>query len=147
MGPMDSLILMNVVKWIHLGSMALAIGVGAACSLLASQAVKTDRDAAALWRFYDRLNPPAYIAALTLLASGILLFWLKYGFAWWPLAFWIKLALIVGLIVVVFMEEAAIKRVRDGDRSERAIRAMDMTGYATRFFDVAIVLAAVFAFN
>lgn len=144
---MDGLILVHVVKWIHLGSMGFTIGVGAVCSLLASRAVRTEGDAAALWRFYDRLNSIAYVSALTLLASGVLLFWLKYGFAWWPVAFWIKLALIVGLIVVVFMEEAAIKRVRGGDRSESAIRSMDMTGYATRFFDVAIVLAAVFAFN
>ena len=144
---MDGLILVHVVKWIHLGAMGFTIGVGAVCSLLASRAVRTEGDAAALWRFYDRLNPIAYVSALTMLASGVLLFWLKYGFAWWPVAFWIKLALIVGLIVVVFMEEAAVKRVRGGDRGESAIRSMDMTGHATRFFDVAIVLAAVFAFN
>jgi hypothetical protein len=144
---MDGLILVHVVKWIHLGSMGFTIGVGAVCSLLASRAVRTEGDAAALWRFYDRLNPIAYVSALTLLASGVLLLWLKYGFAWWPWALLVKLGLIVGLIVVVFMEEAAIKRVRGGDRSESAIRSMDMTGHATRFFDVAIVLAAVFAFN
>lgn len=144
---MDSLLLMNVVKWIHLTSMGFTIGTGAVCSLLASRAVRTDGDASALWRFYDRLNPVAYVSALTLLASGVLLLWLRYGFAWWPWAFLIKLGLIVGLVVVVFMEEAAVKRVRGGDHGEGAIWAMDMTGHATRFFDLAIVLAAVFAFN
>jgi protoporphyrinogen IX oxidase len=141
----DSLFLIHILKWVHLSAMGFTIGVGAVCSLIAAQAVRTPGDGAALWRFYDRLNPIAYIAAFTLLISGPLLLWFRYGFAWWPPAFLIKLALIVGLVVVVFMEEAAVKRVRGGDAS--GVRAMDMTGYATRFFDIAIVLAAVFAFN
>lgn len=143
---MEIVVVGNIVKWIHLSSMVFAIGAAAVCSMLAAQAVKaTDGSAETLWKVYDRLGPIAFIAFIVLLISGPTLFWVKYGFGWLTVAFWIKMALIVALIVAVVFEERSTRKVRAGDAS--AIGTMEASGYALRILELGIILAAVFAFN
>ena len=142
---MDSVFLSHLLKWVHLGSMAFGIGMAAVCSLLAARAVKAAGESETLWKVYDRLGQIALIAFGLMLASGPLLFWVKYGFAWWPPAFWVKLALIAVLIGVIILEERFTRRVRSGDTG--AVRAMETSGHALRALELGIILAAVLAFN
>ena len=142
---MDTVLLSNLLKWVHLGSMVFAIGMAAVCSLLAGWAVKAAGESETLWKAYDRLGQIALVAFGVLLVSGPLLFWFKYGFAWWPQAFWVKLALIVALIGAIILEERSTRRVRSGDRG--AVRAMETSGHALRAIELGIILAAVLAFN
>jgi hypothetical protein len=142
---MDTVFLSNLLKWVHLSSMAIAIGTALVCSMLAARAVKSGGEGETLWKFYDRLGPISFIAFIVLLVSGPLLFWVKYQFAWLPPALWIKFALIVVLIVAVVFEERSTRRVRAGDAS--AIRTMEMSAYSLRALELAIILAAVWAFN
>jgi hypothetical protein len=143
---MDILFAGNIVKWVHLASMVFAMGAAAGCSLVAASAVRAAGEGgAALWRFYDLLNIIAFVAFAVLLVSGPLPFWVKYDFAFFTTAFWIKMALIVALIVAVVVEDRATKKVRAGDTT--AVGPMERSGYAIRAIDLSVILAAVFAFN
>lgn len=142
---MDTVLLSNLLKWVHLSSMVFAIGAAAVCSLLAGLAVKNAGESETLWKVYDRLGPISLVALILLLISGPTLFWFKYGFGWLTTAFWIKMALIVALIVTIVFEERSTRKVRAGDAS--AIRTMEASGYTLRVLELAIIMAAVFAFN
>ena len=133
-----------LLKWLHLGSLLLALGVGAALSLIAISAARAASGREPQWAIYARLEPLVMGGVVVLLTSGLLLLWLKYNFAvshW----LWVKMALLATLTVAVMFEFRSVAGAKAGDAI--ATRTMTRAAAVGIGLDFLIVLAAVLAFN
>ena len=85
-------------------------------------------------------------AMATLLISGILVLWLKWDWvAPSPVWFWIKMAFIAVMVVLIGLNEMSARKARQGDQ-EAAGRSR-MFGQLTGLAFLGVLVSAVFAFN
>jgi hypothetical protein len=101
---------------------------------------------ATLFRIGFQMGTIGKVAAATLLVSGPLLLWLKYGgllgvTPW----FWAKMAFIVVMLGAIVFEEINFKKSTSGDRA--AARNSKLGGIVATVAFLGVLLAAVFAFN
>lgn len=93
----------------------------------------------------DKLAKVGKYAMLALLVSGVLVLWLKWDFVIPNAWFWVKMALIVVMLVLIGMNEMNVKKLRAGDLSvaPRSKLLGQLTGLAL----AGVLLSALFAFN
>jgi putative membrane protein len=84
-------------------------------------------------------------AMATLLITGVLVLWLKWNWVVPNFWFWIKMAGIVAMLVLISLNEMNAKKAKAGDMAAAANskRFGQLTGVAF----LVVILSAVFAFN
>jgi len=135
------LVFLHMVGLIH--GMAAGIAGGRMGPLLASS---NDDQRSILFRLSKLLSMNGHIGLATLWVSGILLVWLKYdGVANLDLWFWVKLALVIVLTVLVGIVTVGLRRMRDGDMS--AAPMVKRVSKINAVVGLAIIFCAAFAFS
>ena len=85
-------------------------------------------------------------ALATLLISGVLVLWLKWGWvAPSPVWFWTKMAFVVVMIVFIAINEMNARKAKQGD--QEAGKRAQMFGQLTGLAFLGVIVSAVFAFN
>lgn len=109
-------------------------------------ATATPEVRANLFDIMDKVAKVGKYAMATLLVTGVLVLWLKWDFN--PpnaVAFWIKMAGIVAMLVFISLNEVNGKKARAGD--QQAAKRSQMFGQLTGVAFAVVLLSAVFAFN
>lgn len=108
-------------------------------------ATATPEVRATLGAVAERLSKVGKYALATLLVTGVLVLWLKWNWVVPNAWFWVKMALIVVMIVLIGMNEMTARKARAGD-AEAGKRAA-MLGQLTGLAFLGVIVSAVFAFN
>lgn len=109
-------------------------------------ATATPEVRAQLFDIVGKLSKVGKFAMGTLLVTGLLTLWLKWGWAAPnPVWFWIKMAGIVAMIFCIVQNEMNSKKAQAGDRD--AAKRSQMFGQLTGVAFAVVILSAVFAFN
>ncbi|HEY3948309.1 hypothetical protein [Phenylobacterium sp.] len=140
-------ILIDLLLWLHFLALAMGVGGGLAMSQVGPRliaAAPAEREP--LWPLATVYSRIAGGGLVLLLITGPLLLWLKFG-GMGGLNDWfrLKLALVAVSVVTIGLSEWGLARLKRGD--EGGGRLMRITGPLTLVTVLAIVLAAVFAFN
>ena len=140
-------IVIDLLFWLHI--MALVAGgsntvVG---PVIAGRLPSATPEAKAA--YYGVLNAMSKIgkaAMVTLLITGPLMLWLRYGGVWGvSIWFWVKMALIVVLLASIIIGEINFKKVQAGDMA--AAKTADIAHKVSGLAFAGVLLAAVLAFN
>lgn len=108
-------------------------------------ATATPEVRASLISVIDTLAKVGKYAMITLLATGILVLWLKWNFVVPNVWFWIKMLGIVAMLVFISLNEINQKKARTGDAA--AAKASQRFGQLTGVAFAVVIFSAVFAFN
>lgn len=108
-------------------------------------ATATPETRAVLTSIAEALAKVGKIAMLTLLVTGVLVFWLKWNWVVPNVWFWIKMAGIVAMLVFISLNEMNAKKARTGDMAAAA--NSKRFGQLTAAAFAVVILSAVFAFN
>ena len=99
-----------------------------------------------LFDIVGKVSKVGKFAMGTLLVTGLLTLWLKWGWAAPnPIWFWIKMLGIVAMIFCIVQNELNSKKARTGDRA--AAKRSQMFGQLTGVAFAVVILSAIFAFN
>ncbi len=93
----------------------------------------------------EKFSKAGKYAFITLLATGILVLWLKWNWVVPNAWFWVKMAGIVAMIVFIGLNDMNRRKAAQGDR-EAASRSK-LFGQLTGVSFLIVVFAAVFSFN
>ncbi|MGN6487914.1 MAG: CopD family protein [Devosia sp.] len=99
-----------------------------------------------LWDIAEKVSKIGKVALGTLLVTGVLTLWLKYN--WAPpnaIWFWIKMAAVVAMIVLIAINERLAHSAKQGDME--AARRSKTFGQLTAAAFAVVIFSAVFAFN
>jgi putative membrane protein len=137
----------NLLLWIHIVALVAAGSNTVVMPIIGATLSKVDEQTrATLFRIGFHMGTIGKVAAATLLISGPLLLWLKYGgllgvTPW----FWAKMVLIVVMFGAIVFEEINFKKSASGDQA--AARNSKLGGIVATVAFLGVLLAAVFAFN
>lgn len=141
------MIIVKLLLWVHLIALAMGLGGGLGMSQVGPRLVAAAPDQREPWWPLAKVfSHVATLGLVLLLITGPLLLWLKFGDmqtknVW----FQAKLGLVVIAIVTISLTKWGLARLKRGD--EGGGKLMSVTGPLTSLTVLAIVLAAVFAFN
>lgn len=93
----------------------------------------------------EALSKVGKYAMVTLLVTGVLVLWLKWGWTIPNNWFWAKMVFLAAMIVFIGINESNAKKVKAGDAS--AARQAQMFGQLTGLAFLGVIVSAVFAFN
>ena len=99
-----------------------------------------------LWDIAEKFSKVGKVALGTLLVTGVLTLWLKYN--WAPpnaVWFWIKMAAVATMIVLIVINERLAHRAKQGDME--AARRSKTFGQLTAAAFAVVIFSAVFTFN
>jgi len=137
----------NLLFWVHLMALALggaaSFGIPVVGSRMPTAAPEVRPTLLAIMHGLSRVGR-AGIG--TLLVTGLLLVWLKYGGVdkvnvW----FWVKMVLVAGLLAGIIYGGILLKRTMSGDTT--SARQSPRVGMVNTLLLLGIVLSAVFAFE
>lgn len=137
----------NLLLWTHIVALVAGGSNTIVMPIIGATLPRVDEQTrATLFGIGFRMAIVGKIAAATLLISGPLLLWLKYGglhgaTPW----FWVKMALIVVMFAAIVFEEASFKKLASGDQT--AARKSKLGGIIASVAFLGVLLAAVLAFN
>jgi protoporphyrinogen IX oxidase len=140
-------IINNLLFWLHL----VGLGLGAVASfglpvVGRQMPTATPETRPTLFKVAEGMSMLGRAGFATLIVTGPLLVWLKFGgtagFTAW---FWAKMVLVVLLLIVVIYAGINAKRAEGGDRA--AGMRQGQIGMAALVLYLGVVLCAVFAFN
>jgi uncharacterized membrane protein len=132
--------------WVHL--LALAIGGAAVFGLPivgSKVATASPEMRPTLFGIANQLSSIGRVALVLLLASGPLMFWLKYDWAAPSAWFWVKMALVLALVVLVAYAGVNAKRAQGGDMAA-AKRAPQLSMLAVALY-LCVIASAVLTFS
>lgn len=98
------------------------------------------------WDIAEKFSKVGKFALGTLLVTGVLTLWLKWG--WVPpnaIWFWIKMLAIVAMIVLIVINERNARQAKQGDMAAAA--RTKTFGQLIGVAFAVVILSAVFAFN
>ena|ERR1700754_1341459 len=137
----------NLLLWIHIVALVAGGSNTVVMPIIGAALPKANEPTRAmLFGIGFRMATVGKVAGATLLVSGPLLLWLKYGglhgaTPW----FWAKMALMVVMFAAIVFEEANFKKSALGD--EAAARNSKLGGIIATVAFLGVLLAAVLAFN
>lgn len=139
-------VFVNILIWLHLAALVIGMGAGFSSGQVSMRIGTAPAEAReTLVAIYKTLTRFGHIGLGLLLITGPIIVWLKYGnysgFTWW---FWLKMALVVVLIVVLFVGARNSRKALAGDQD--AIAMAPRLGMASGLTGFAIIFTAVFAF-
>ena len=137
----------NLLLWIHIVALVAGGSNTVVMPIIGATLPRVDEQTrATLFRIGFHMGTVGKVAAATLLISGPLLLWLKYGgllgVSPW---FWAKMALMVIMFAAIVFEEVNFKKSALGDQA--AARNSKLGGIIATVAFLGVLLAAVFAFN
>jgi uncharacterized membrane protein len=136
----------NILLWIHLMALAAggaaSFGIPVVGSRMPSVAPEMRPK---LLEIMKGLSNVGRIGIGTLIVTGPLMVWLKYGGAGLNTWFWIKMVFVVALLAGVIYGGILLKRTQSGDQS--AAQRSPRIGMVNTALFFLIVLSAVFAFE
>lgn len=137
----------NIVLAVHFLGLVMGMGSGMALGALGpGLATTTGDERGRNWTTYRALSRTAHVGLGVLIVTGLTLVFTRYGGpAGMSVAFWIKMALVVVLIVSITIGTRAARRAEGGDMSAMAIGKR--AGMVNGLSGLGIIVAAVFAFN
>jgi len=109
-------------------------------------ATATPEMRAQLWDIAEKFSKVGKVAIGTLLVTGVLTLWLKWN--WAPpnaIWFWIKMAAIVVMLVLIVTNERNAGKAKQGDME--AARRTKTFGQLIGVAFAVVIFSAVFAFN
>ena len=137
----------NLLLWIHIAAL-VAGGSNTVVMPIIGATLPTvdDQTRRTLFKIGFQMAAVGKGAAATLLVSGPLLLWLKYGglhgaTSW----FWVKMALIAVMFIAIIFEETNFKRSASGDKA--AAQKSKLGGIIATVAFLGVLFAAVLAFN
>jgi protoporphyrinogen IX oxidase len=137
----------NILFWLHF----IGLGLGAAASFAlpvvgAQMPTATAETRPTLFRVSNGLSTLGRAGLATLIVTGPLLVWLKFGgtdgFTAW---FWAKMVFVVLLLITVIYAGIQSKQAQTGNIE--AAKRMPMISLTAIVLFVCVVFCAVFAFN
>ena len=137
----------NLLLWIHIVALVAGGSNTVVMPIIGATLPRVDEQTrATLFRIGFHMATVGKVAAVTLLISGPLLLWLKYGglhgvTPW----FWAKMVLMVIMFAAIVFEETNFKKLASGDQA--AARNSKLGGIIASMAFLGVLLAAVFAFN
>jgi putative membrane protein len=137
----------SLLLWIHIVALVAGGSNTVVMPIIGATLPNVDEQSrTALFRIGFRMAAVGKVAAATLLISGPLLLWLKYGglqgvTPW----FWAKMTLIVVMFAAIIFEETNFKKMASGDQA--AARNSKLGGIIATVAFLGVLLAAVLAFN
>lgn len=137
----------NFLLWIHIVALVAGGSNTVVMPIIGATLPKVDeKTRATLFGIGFQMATVGKVAGVTLLVSGPLLLWLKYGglqgaTPW----FWVKMVLMVVMIAAIIFEEANFKKSASGDAV--AARNAKLGGIIAAVAFLGVLLAAVLAFN
>jgi putative membrane protein len=137
----------DLLLWIHIVAIVAGGSNTVVMPIIGATLPKVDEQTRrALFDVGFRMATVGKVAATTLLISGPLLLWLKYGGLYgvtpW---FWVKMVLIMVMFAAIVFEEASFKKLASGDQS--AAKRSKLGGIIASIAFLGVLLAAVLAFN
>ena len=140
-------VVINLLFWLHLMALAMGIGGGLAMAQVGPRLLAATPDQRATWwplaKAFSRVTSAGLVL---LLITGPLMLWLKFGgFAGLNVWFKVKMGLVALAVVTIGLTEWGLSQLKRG--REWGGRLMLVCGPLTGLTVVAVVLAAVFAFN
>ena len=147
MNDHDAHLLTTLLLWLHFIGVGMGMGGGIALSQVGPRLVATPTDERALlWQLEIFFNRVGAVGLATLLLSGPLMLWLKFGgpkgLGWWFAA---KMLFVFVALVGVSLHEWAGRRFRQGN--EKAVPMMFLGGRMAGIGIVLAMLCATFTFN
>lgn len=140
-------VLINLLLWVHIVAFVAGGSNSVVMPVLGQRLATAGPDTrGAIFATADTLAQIGKFAMATLLVTGPLIIWLKYGGlgsanAW----FWIKMALIVVMLASIIYGGINFKKAQSGDAGAAA--KARQAGMVTGLAFLGVMLAAVFAFN
>jgi putative membrane protein len=137
----------NFLLWIHLVALVAGGSNTVVMPIIGATLPRVDEQTrATLFRIGFHMATVGKVAAATLLTSGPLLLWLKFGgllgvTPW----FWAKMALMVVMFAAIVFEEINFKKFASGDQA--AAGNSKLGGIIASIAFLGVLLAAVLAFN
>ena len=137
----------SLLLWIHIVALVAGGSNTVVMPIIGATLPKVDEQArATLFGIGFHMATVGKVAAATLLISGPLLLWLKYGglhgvTPW----FWVKMVLMVVMFAAIVFEETNFKKLATGDQA--AARNSKLGGIIASIAFLGVLLAAVLAFN
>jgi protoporphyrinogen IX oxidase len=132
--------------WVHLLALAISGAAVFGIPLVGARiATATPEMRPTLFGIANQLSSLGRVALVLLLASGPLLFWLKWGWiapSWW---FWLKMALVLALVVLVAYSGVNAKRAQGGDMAA-AKRAPQLSMIGVALY-LMVIASAVLTFS
>jgi protoporphyrinogen IX oxidase len=137
----------NLLLWVHIVALVAGGSNTVVMPIIGATLPKVDEQTrATLFGIGFQMATVGKIAGATLLVSGPLLLWLKYGgLAGATPWFWAKMALMVIMFAAIVFEETNFKKSASGD--EAAARNSKLGGIIAAIAFLGVLLAAVLAFN
>lgn len=137
----------TLLLWLHFVAMAAGLGAGIALAVTGPLLVKGPPDQRPLMWHLEKVFSRIGLAGLaTLLVTGPLMVWLRYGgfasFTWW---FWVKMAFVAATLIGVAVHTWAAGRFQRGDAT--AVPLMFIGGRVGGVSMVLVILSAVLTFN
>lgn len=140
-------IVIRLLFWVHIA--ALALGGTAAFGIPVvgrRMPAATPETRPALLGIVKGLSTVGRAGIGTLIITGPLIAWLKYGgFATFGIWFWIKMVLVLGLLAGVIYAGILLKRTEGGDAA--SAQQLPRVGMVNILLFLGVMFSAVFAFE
>jgi putative membrane protein len=140
-------VIVNILLWIHIIALVAGGSNAVVGPVIGARLGRATPDAKAAYiEVLTALSKIGKVAMVTLLITGPLMLWLRYGgFGGVSVWFWIKMALIVVLLAAIIIGEINFKKAQAGDMA--AAKVADLAHKITGLAFAGVLLAAVLAFN
>ncbi|WDR05379.1 hypothetical protein PSQ90_13975 [Devosia rhodophyticola] len=140
-------VLIHLVIWVHIIAFVAGGSNSVAGPIIGARLHgASPEQRAAYFGVLTQMASVGKIAMVTLLVTGPLALWLKFGgLGGVGIWFWVKMALIVVMLVSIGMGDASEKKAQAGDHAAESRAAMAHKVTAVAF--AGVILAAVLAFN
>lgn len=140
-------IVINLLIWMHIGAFVAGGSNSVVGPVIAGRLASAGPDVRA--SYYGIMNTLAQVGAVamvTLLITGPLVIWLKYGgFGGVGIWFWIKMLLVVVMLVSIVAGGINESKAQAGDAAAASLA--DTMHKITGLAFAGVLLSAVFAFN
>jgi hypothetical protein len=140
-------VLINILLWIHIAAFVAGGSNSVVGPVIGARLAGAAPDArAAYFGVMHTLSKVGKAAMVTLLVTGPLMLWLRYGgLGGASVWFWVKMALIVVMLVSISIGEINFKKEQAGDMA--AAKTADLAHKISGLAFAGVLLTAVLAFN
>ena len=140
-------VIVDILLWIHIVALVAGGSNSVVGPVIGARLGRATPDAKAAYiGVLTTLSKVGKVAMVTLLVTGPLMLWLRYGgLGGASVWFWVKMALIVVLLAAIIIGEINFKKAQAGDAA--AAKVADLAHKITGLAFAGVLLAAVLAFN
>jgi hypothetical protein len=140
-------VIVDILLWIHIVALVAGGSNSVVGPVIGARLTRATPEAkVAYYGVLNTLSKVGKVAMVTLLVTGPLMLWLRYGgLGGASVWFWIKMALIVVLLASIIIGEINFKKEQAGDMA--AAKVADLAHKISGLAFAGVLLAAVLAFN